>query len=285
MKQETRKILELLHSDVSCMCKSIPSPVSLSGNFHTHDGCEFFLLLNGNVKCYTEGYGQHMERGTLACIRPYGFHRVELLDRTRYDRIIINIKENTMRTLSGGNTDLFRFFSLNPAPILFARLSESELLWFEARAKELEQARRLRQYGDDILSDALLKELLVMINRYLVQEPASAPHPFMPPLVSKTFSYIDEHLTEDITLQQLSDYVHHNSTYISRCFKQVTGTTLQQYIIAKRLTLAQQYLRQGKSPSEACYLSGFHNYSNFSRTFLKYIGLSPRQYQLQSKRK
>ena len=101
----------------------------------------------------------------------------------------------------------------------------------------------------------------------------------MPDFLAETFSYIEDHLCEEITLKQLAEHVHHNGTYLSRCFKKLSGASLTQYILAKRIALAQKLLREGCSPNDACFQSGFNNYSNFSRTFSKQAGCSPRQYQ------
>lgn len=64
----------------------------------------------------------------------------------------------------------------------------------------------------------------------------------MPRLIQDTMMYIEEHLAEEITLSDLSAVFFHNGTYISRCFKGVTGLTISQYILYKRISLAQKYL-------------------------------------------
>ena len=58
---------------------------------------------------------------------------------------------------------------------------------------------------------------------------------------------------------------------------------IQQYIIEKRLTQAKKLLRMGKPPIDVCFLCGFNNYSNFSRTFSKHLKLSPKQYQISAR--
>ena len=99
----------------------------------------------------------------------------------------------------------------------------------------------------------------------------------MPGMIARAISYINENLSLPAIARQL----HHNVDYVSRYIKAVTGTTLQQFIIAKRITLAQQYLRKGNPLCDACYLSGFGNYSHFSRCFTEHTGMSPKQYQKQ----
>ena len=58
-------------------------------------------------------------------------------------------------------------------------------------------------------------------------------------------------------------------------FKQETGTTLASYIAAKRLLYARELLENGCSITEACYNSGFKNYSTFLRAYKKFFQETP----------
>lgn len=44
-------------------------------------------------------------------------------------------------------------------------------------------------------------------------------------------------------------------------------STVKEYIISKRINLAQEYLRKDYSVSAVCDMAGFNNYSHFIRTF------------------
>lgn len=80
-------------------------------------------------------------------------------------------------------------------------------------------------------------------------------------------------------MEQIAKEIHHNSDYLSRVFKDTTGGSLKQYINARKMFLARQYLQQGYPPYEVCFMIGYNNYSSFSRRFSAQIGCSPRQYQ------
>ena len=127
------------------------------------------------------------------------------------------------------------------------------------------------------MADAYLKLIMTKLTLKYNNSPTMNLPNIMPEIVKKTFEYIDKHLTEEITLSTLEEAIHHNGTYISRCVKKFSGLSIQQYIIAKKIALACKLLREGYSPSDACFMSGFNNYSNFSRTFAKYVGKSPKQ--------
>lgn len=100
----------------------------------------------------------------------------------------------------------------------------------------------------------------------------------MPKLICHTMFFIKNPLTEPIYLSELSKNLCLSSDYISHEFKKYTGLTLRSYILNERITLAKTLLAEGKNVTEACYMSGFSDYSNFIRSFTKIIGISPGRY-------
>ena len=223
-----------------------------------------------------------MKRGDLFFILPHAFHHVHPLDDAPYCRVVINFRSHIIPGFSSGQTDLDSIFNrVAPTEINFVHLDSEELAHFLSLTRAMEDAQHSSAFGSDILLEALSKQLLVKINQYNPNSNISHFRQIMPALINETFAYIENHLTEDtFSVQQLADALHHNSSYLNRCFKKIAGISLQQYILAKKIALSQEYLRKGYRLCEACYAAGFHNYSNFSRTFSLQTGMSPKQYQL-----
>lgn len=169
--------------------------------FHQHDGNEFLLLLNGKVEILTEGDGKTMERGDLVCIRSRDFHAGKL-----------------------------NFIHLNEAE------SEEFIQIADALAKNL----KLKTFGDDILADACLMRLLVMVNRLAHDSGPVEYKNIIPDTVTKIFEYVEQNLTGDLSINALEQQFQYNGVYMSRRFREVMGTSLQQYIIAKRCSFTQQ---------------------------------------------
>ena len=59
---------------------------------------------------------------------------------------------------------------------------------------------------------------------------------------SKVISYINEHYTENITLEQLCSVFHVGKNYLYKTLKNQTGQTINNYIISVRLNNAKKYL-------------------------------------------
>ncbi|MCC8102884.1 MAG: AraC family transcriptional regulator [Clostridiales bacterium] len=283
MNHPYHKILTTLKDDVVCECKTFSTPIDPRHCLHCHDGYEILLVLSGSLRFYSEGDGKTLGHGDLVCVDAHEFHHGVLLTPNVYDRVVINIRESALNHYSSPDTDFSICFRHTQAgKISLTHLNEQECDTFLEYSKALEQALTRSHFGDDILIEAYVKLLLVLVSRSLPSFSEAQSTNIMPDLVSRTFAYIDNHLTEDLSLQKLSEELHYNEIYLSRCFRKIACTSLQQYIIAKRVTLAQKLLREGNSPYDVCFQSGFNNYSNFSRTFSKQTGISPKQYQLDS---
>lgn len=282
MEQRERRKFTALESDLVCEVKTIKQQIDTSMALHNHDGHEILLILSGKVNFYTEFGGVRLERGDLICIHEFDFHRAELVTLDEYDRILINVRGNTLAEASGSKMSLGACFERNALnPINVTHLSEEELEKITGYAKELQKTLKGKQPEDELLADAFLKLIMVSINRHFIKHDMLQHTEIMPNLVSETFQYIENHLEEEITLGRLEEQLHYNGTYISRCFKKITGITLQQFIIAKKITLSCTLLRKGYAPCDVCYMTGFNNYSNYSRTFSKQMGKSPKKYQME----
>ncbi|NLE06359.1 MAG: AraC family transcriptional regulator, partial [Crenarchaeota archaeon] len=217
--------------------------------FHSHDAYELLLLLDGNVNFYTEGEGLHLNYGNLVCIRPYDFHRREVVSGSNYKRIVIHIRKILLEKLSSEKTNILECFDKVPAGrINLLQFDEDDIVEYSLLAKRLSKELASVEYGSDILAETYLKQILVMVNSNSRNRKDVRVKNIMPPLVADTLAYIEQHITERFSLDDISEYLNYNGTYISRNFKKITGITVQQYIINKRVTIAKKHLNEGYSP-------------------------------------
>lgn len=246
--------------------------------YHRHDAYEIFLFVRGDINHYLEYTCYHLEPGDLIIINPQEMHRTVCLSEQLYERITINIKQDVFKNLSTPATDLAYCFDSRPlGENNLIHLTLEQTLHFHSIADNLQNALKSTEYGHDVLVNSYLSQLLLFINASYRQSTFSRSN-IMPPLIQNIMVYIDEHLTEDITLQHLSDIFYLNGTYISRLFKKHTALTLRSYILDRKISYAKRQLSDGKSVSEACYEAGFSDYTNFIRSFTKLAGMSPGKY-------
>lgn len=92
-------------------------------------------------------------------------------------------------------------------------------------------------------------------------------------------SYIDTHLSGDLSLCRLAEVGGFNASYLSRLFKKVYRVTLSDYILKKRMELAKELLvNTNRKIQEISVKAGYLSGHSFARTFRNYEGLSPIEY-------
>lgn len=91
--------------------------------------------------------------------------------------------------------------------------------------------------------------------------------------------YLDEHYTEHISLDNLAEKFYISKYYLSREFKKEYGTTIIQYILAKKITNAKELLRYSTfSIEEIANLCGIDDASYFNKVFKKMEGCTASEY-------
>lgn len=91
--------------------------------------------------------------------------------------------------------------------------------------------------------------------------------------------YLDEHYTEDISLDQLAEQFYISKYYLSREFKKEYGTTIIQYVLTKKITNAKELLRYSNSSiEEIARLCGIDDASYFNKVFKKMEGCTASEY-------
>lgn len=95
--------------------------------------------------------------------------------------------------------------------------------------------------------------------------------------LSQAINYIQEHLSENISLEAMANHIDISSYHFCRLFKQSTGFSPYQYVIKQRVERAKQLLRQGKmSISEIAIACGFSHQSHLNRHFKRLTGVTPK---------
>lgn len=91
--------------------------------------------------------------------------------------------------------------------------------------------------------------------------------------------YMQEHLSEDVSLHILSEEFHLNSQYISQLFKNEIGVNFLTYLTNIRMEHAKKLLLSSSlSIAEVSEQSGYDDYRVFTKVFKKSEGITPSQY-------
>jgi AraC family transcriptional regulator len=117
---------------------------------------------------------------------------------------------------------------------------------------------------------------------------ASAPCPptrrtygaLPPQRLRAVVEYIEDHIDANLTLEQMAAAAHLSAYHFARRFKASTGLPPHQYVVARRVERAKQFLQQNGdlSLAEVAASFGFSDQSQFSHHFKRLVGVTPKQF-------
>lgn len=101
-------------------------------------------------------------------------------------------------------------------------------------------------------------------------------------IIVDILTYIKNHLSDELTIEEVADHFGYSKYHFSREFKRLTGFSAADYLSSIKIERAQQeLLKQNFSVTDSSFNAGFSSLGTFSTTFAKKTGLSPREYKKQ----
>lgn len=137
------------------------------------------------------------------------------------------------------------------------------------------QREGLELYRNAMKSVDSMKQLL----RYVAAHfSAPAPADDQKTVVENVRNYIGNHLDSELRRDELAEYVHLNPDYLTRIFKKETGYSIKEYVILQKMEEARSLLRTTSLPiSYIAAKVGYCNFSHFSYTYKRVLGVSPQE--------
>ena len=261
--------------DYDCLFRTPKN--EMRSHLHYHDFYEIVVYL-GNAGIFKINDKEYLIKlGDIALINMFDPHTLVYNDNTYYERFSISIDPNLLLSFNTTKSNLLDIFSKDSKnyPIFHV-----EGKCFDKYLRILEQYRDQKPaHGQDIFEKALIHQLA----SYLFSDCYNGIHfdnteSHHVAMIAQIVEYINNHLSEDLSLCVLAQEVSYSEYYICRIFKKVTNYTLTNYIVEKRISQAMYYLSGDLPITKAAEKVGFNNYSYFYKTFKKYTGSSPAEY-------
>ena len=201
----------------------------------------------------------------------------EKLEFGRYEEFVQEIS-NWLKQIELGEINLSTLQSLqeNLIQVIYSHLMK---LGITARTllqeEELKEKYKAASMSFELLIEwveAVIKKIDTIVEERKNSNSRSAA-------IQKMKDYIELHLTEDITREEIAQAVHLNIDYAARLFKQEEGISIMDYLGKRRIAKAILLMQTTElSISDVAFRSGFINSSHFSTLFKKSIGVSPREF-------
>ncbi len=247
---------------------------------HHHDFYEIYYFFSGNVSYSIEGQSYQLIPGDILLMAPEELHQPLVQPGQKYERYVLWIDRQYLDRLSGPAAELAACFQPDdPRRRRVLRVEWAESALVRTVMQQLLHCSTMNDGYAALEQQALVTQLLARLNRLCTDAPVVEPNAQLTSTMSQVVHYIEEHLTEPITLEDLAARFYLSKYHLLREFQKRFGTTIHKYIQKRRLMQAKALLNQGQKPSMLYTRCGFRDYATFYRAFVGEYGLSPRAYQ------
>lgn len=266
-------------------------------HWHWHEELEYILVTSGTASFFagdssyvlSQGQGMLINRNVLHSVKALNegncifysivFH-TSFLFGYRHSELAVNY------LLPLTNHERLRCFPLN-APGTEKDPEISQLL---DMCSQIVQVNEEKAFGYELLTKSLLLQTWVILLKKIEdyksaspQEPKASVSPDEA-RAKAAITYISMHYAEQISLQDIADYIHISKSECCRCFKRCLQTTPFEYLIKYRIYSAASMFGQADqrlSVSDVAAKVGFNSSSYFNKLFKKYLGCTPTQFKRQ----
>lgn len=241
---------------------------------HYHEFHKLLFFRSGDVTYRVEGRSYPLSGGEVLLVPAHAIHQPLISPDTPYERLVLWVQPEAVE--QRGLERCFDHCTEEKSYLLPRdRCDQGRLT---ALLRDLEQSVDGGGFGCDALAEGLFLQLMVWLNRWTLEGHGGDVGARGDPKIDEILSYINDNLTEDLSVGALAGKFYLSRSWLMHRFKAITGCSIHQYVLQKRLILAAQQLRQGVGVAQAAQLSGFSDYSAFLRSFRKAYGVSPREF-------
>ena len=214
-------------------------------------------ILEGDVSVVLEGRSYRLTAHQAIMIPPIIYHIVTANKPGTYRRMTALFDISAVPTVLQG-----RFGEKVREPITFSSEQMSEL-------GEISQTEEMGFYSP--LANSLMIRMIYNAIRATPPTETHEPNDFLKQIIQ----YVDEHLCERIHLDALAAHTARSKSSVCHLFEEKMGISPKQYILQKKMALANKLIRDGVPPTQAAMQVGYQDYSAFYRAYRKYFQVKP----------
>lgn len=247
--------------------------------YQSHHFYEIFFILRGSIRVIVEETDISPVRGEALIYPPHCMHRITHTDPALpYERFYIYLSKEYLSSISTPEYNFIqRLERLTENGRNYLKPGEQAVLELVPMADEIIEAAKDTSPEARIANRCRMTIFLIHLLKLLEAS-------IVPTADSKTtrmnelIRYINQNAGQPLSLDQLEAVFGISKFVLLHEFKDYTGMSIYQYILTRRVILAQQLIQQGAKPNQACEQSGFSDYTSFYRAFKARTGKSPNQY-------
>lgn len=243
---------------------------------HYHEFYELLYFISGHVDYIIGDEIYHLQNDDLLSIPPNVMHNPIFADfRVPYERYVLWISLPTLQQLASIDEDLNYFLTAKGMKNYLLRRHTTAWGNFRTIFTSLEKALGEQKPLRHAQVKAFILHLLVEYNLALMEDSGTAQSGVRDNPLTDILHYIQNHLTEDLSMDTISGAFIMDKYNLAHMFKDKMGISYYQYVLQQRLLTGKNLILEGLPANKACFACGFNDYSSFFRAFKKEYEVSP----------
>jgi len=239
--------------------------------YHYHDFDKILVFFKGDITYTIEGKAYSLIPGDIILVPQGDSHKVESSGDSVYERLVIYLSPQYLARIEEKGISLREcFIRVKERYSNVIRLKEKGESSLSALAKQMRKIIRQEEKKDfeSLYQRTILLQFLITLNREMTEESIHFVNTNRcNKKIVEIIQYINNHLTEEINIDSLSDRFYISKYHMMRQFKAETGYTIGNYINQKRLLYARELLKQGETVTKVYLDCGFRDHSTFVRAY------------------
>lgn len=255
----------------------------LKGYYHWHQCCEILIVHEGEGTITVGPQVMSIQSGTLFFFQPFQLHKVFAVPKPDkpYIRSILHLNQAICLSYLENFPNHLHFFKdlcYGTSAKSGYNLKVHEVLIYSSLALHMmtKDERIVSLHENHMIF------LLQMLSLLQANEPINVnPHPAYRRLkyAEQIMLWIEHNYTRPFELDQLAEDLHITKSYASRIFKKETGSTITEYLLARRVKRACDLLETTSLSIDTLANDlGFNSAAYFISMFKKIYGITPLQY-------
>lgn len=240
---------------------------------HTHHFTELFYVTEGTGEFLVEKDSFSVKEGDLIVVNPNVSHTESGYLNKPFGYIVLGVDGLFLKTDTEPHSENYSVhnFHINRSEISF---------YLKTLVKEVQESNE----NYEAICQNLLEILILSFARKAHASLLVAPTTKATKECRFIEQYLEEHYSENITLDDLSRLTYLNKYYLVHAFREYKGTSPIHYLIQKRISESKHLLKTTNYPvAKIGALVGFSSQSYFSQVFRKETGMAPNVYRTQEK--
>lgn len=220
---------------------------------HCHAHFELIAVLAGDVLVTTEGKEHRLTAGEAILIPPLCYHAVTAQRKCTYRRLTVAFDEAAIPEALRA-----QLFSCVPRP-------------FRADAALTSRLCTLCEEKDVAFYAPLGAAVMLQLLYDGAASVRTLAEDALDPVLHRALTFMEAHLCEKLLLDDVAAELAVSKSFLCHSFQKKMRISPKQYILQKRMALADKLIREGVPPTQVAIRVGYENYSNFYRIYRKHL--------------